>query len=109
MNKRLITIIVIIVAFLGVAFVVTGKPAQQVKKQNYIPTVGILQLVTHPALDEIHRGIVAGLKKQGYTGNKIKIDYQNAQANQANLKTMSQKFANAVSYTHLTLPTTERV
>lgn len=94
MNKRLITIIVIIVAFLGVAFVVTGKPAQQVKKQNYIPTVGILQLVTHPALDEIHRGILAGLKTQGYAGNKIKIDYQNAQANQANLKTMSQKFAN---------------
>ncbi len=72
MNKRLITIIVVIIAFLGVAFVATGKSAQQVKKQNYIPTVGILQLVTHPALDEIHRGIVAGLKNKVTLATKLR-------------------------------------
>lgn len=94
MNKRLISTITIIVGFLAVAFVITSKPNQPAKIKNDVPTVGILQLVTHPALDEIHRGIVAGLKTQGYSGKKVKIDYQNAQANQANLKTMSQKFTN---------------
>lgn len=94
MNKRLMSVIAIIVAFLAVAFVMTNNPTAVAKKKNYVPTVGILQLVTHPALDEIHRGIIAGLKSQGYTKNKIKIDYQNAQANQANLKTMSQQFTN---------------
>jgi len=94
MNKRLLSSIAVIVAFLAIAFVITSKPTADAKKKNYVPTIGILQLVTHPALDEIHRGIIAGLKEQGYAGNKIKIDYQNAQANQANLKTMSQKFAN---------------
>ncbi|UQS84367.1 ABC transporter substrate-binding protein [Bombilactobacillus thymidiniphilus] len=58
-----------------------------------VPTIGILQLVNHPALNDIHRGIIAGLKQEGYTPNKnIKIDYQNAQNDQSNLKTMSQKF-----------------
>lgn len=94
MNKRLLSAITIIVAFLAVAFIVTSKPNTQEKKSTYVPTVGILQLVTHPALDQIHHGIVAGLKSQGYSGKKIKIDYQNAQADQSNLKTMSQKFAN---------------
>lgn len=95
MNKRLLAVIAVIVAFLCVAFFLTSKPTNsQENKKNYVPTVGILQLVTHPALDEIHRGIISGLKSQGYSGDKIKIDYQNAQANQANLKTMSQKFAN---------------
>ena len=92
MNKRLAAVIIIIVAFLGVAFFQTSKP--QTAKKQYIPTVGILQLVTHPALDQIHKGVVAGLAHEGYTKGKIKIDYQNAQADQSNLKTMSQKFAN---------------
>ena len=76
MNKRLMSVIAIIVAFLAVAFVMTNNPnpTAVAKKKNYVPTVGILQLVTHPALDEIHRGIIAGLKSQGYTKNKIKID-----------------------------------
>ncbi|MDU7281348.1 MAG: peptide ABC transporter substrate-binding protein, partial [Leuconostoc citreum] len=73
MNKRLMSVIAIIVAFLAVAFVMTNNPTAVAKKKNYVPTVGILQLVTHPALDEIHRGIIAGLKSQGYTKNKIKI------------------------------------
>lgn len=94
MNKRLLATITAIVAFLAVAFVTTSHPNSSAKKADTVPTIGILQLVTHPALDEIHRGILAGLKSQGYSGQKIKIDYQNAQANQANLKTMSQKFAN---------------
>ncbi|MDN6802623.1 MAG: hypothetical protein L0L47_03360, partial [Bifidobacterium mongoliense] len=45
--------------------------------------IGILQYVTHPALDEIHRGIIDGLKQEGYVeGKNIEIFDQNGQADQ---------------------------
>ncbi len=74
----------------------TGKTtATKTTSTKKVPTVGILQLQTHPALDAIHRGVVAGLKEYGYVdGKTVKIDYQNAQGDQSNLKTMSQKFMN---------------
>ncbi|CAK1235009.1 ABC-type uncharacterized transport system [Fructobacillus cardui] len=93
MNKRLLTVTSFIALFLVVAFFTTGNSNTSTKKG--IPTVGILQLVTHPALDQIHKGVVAGLADGGYkAGKNVKIDYQNAQADQANLKTMAQNFAN---------------
>lgn len=93
MNKRLLAVTSVILAFLVFAFFAEGNGTS--KKENKVPTVGILQLVTHPALDQIHEGVVAGLKAGGYTdGKTVKISYQNAQANQANLKTMAQDFAN---------------
>ncbi|CAH1855822.1 tryptophan ABC transporter substrate-binding protein [Convivina praedatoris] len=92
MNKRLLSSIVIVVGFLVFAFF---QGTHSSNHQAKIPKVGILQLVTHPALDEIHQGVVAGLKQEGYVNGKtVKIDYQNAQANQANLKTMAQNFIN---------------
>ncbi|AVK62493.1 peptide ABC transporter substrate-binding protein [Lactobacillus sp. CBA3605] len=84
-----------LVVFLGVAFVLTNQTAKKTTSSKKVPTVGILQLETHPALDAIHRGILAGLKEYGYVpGKTVKIDYQNAQGDQSNLKTMSQKFIN---------------
>ncbi|CAK8054322.1 tryptophan ABC transporter substrate-binding protein [Eupransor demetentiae] len=92
MNKRLITCIAAVAAFLIFAFFQTGGNSG---KSGKMPTVGILQLVTHPALDQIHQGVVDGLKHEGYVNGKtVKIDYQNAQANQSNLKTMAQNFSN---------------
>ncbi|GAT17894.1 tryptophan ABC transporter substrate-binding protein [Secundilactobacillus silagei] len=91
--KRLYALIAIIVIFLGFAFVGeggTGKPATVAK-----PTVGILQLMSHPALDAIHHGIIHGLEEKGYhPGKNIKIDFQNAQNDQSNLMTMSNRFVN---------------
>ncbi|MCH5462312.1 ABC transporter substrate-binding protein [Lactobacillus sp. LC28-10] len=91
--KRLYALIAIIVVFLGFAYVGEGgigKPAQVAK-----PTVGILQLMSHPALDAIHHGIIHGLEEEGYhPGKNIKIDFQNAQNDQSNLMTMSNRFVN---------------
>ncbi|WP_416353291.1 tryptophan ABC transporter substrate-binding protein [Agrilactobacillus fermenti] len=91
--KRMLTFIGALVIFLSVAFVMATKQQQQ---RAQTPTVGILQLTTHPALDAIHRGLVAELKAQGYSPQKgnIKIDYQNAENDQSNLKTMSERFTN---------------
>lgn len=57
--------------------------------------IGILQLVEHNALDAANKGFVDGLKEAGYEdGKNITIDYQNAQGEQANCITISQKFVN---------------
>ncbi|RLK62879.1 ABC transporter substrate-binding protein [Atopobacter sp. AH10] len=68
-----------------------AKQEETAKKEN-IPTIGILQLVSHPALDAIKKGIVDGLADAGYKeGKTIKIDFQNAQGDQGNLSTMAQQ------------------
>ena len=60
-----------------------------------MPKIGILQLVEHNALDQANKGFVDGLKEAGYEdGKNITIDYQNAQGEQANCITISQKFVN---------------
>ncbi|BDR57236.1 ABC transporter substrate-binding protein [Xylocopilactobacillus apis] len=57
--------------------------------------VGVLQVVQHPSLDKSYTGFKKGLKEEGYTdGKNIKIDYQNAQNSQDNLKSMSEKLVN---------------
>ena len=57
--------------------------------------IGVIQLVQHGALDESNRGFVDGLASRGFKdGVNIKIDQQNAQGDQSNLKTISQRFVN---------------
>ncbi len=88
---KLLSVIALLFIFLGYAFFTESKQQHAAKT----PTVGILQLMSHPALDAIHRGIIHGLAEEGYhPGRNIKIDFQNAQNDQSNLKTMSTKFAN---------------
>lgn len=54
--------------------------------------VGILQYVSHPALDTIRKGVIQGLKESGYVENKnVEILMQNGQADQSKLATMSQQ------------------
>lgn len=90
--KRLITFIAAIFIFLGFAFFQSNT--KQTAKPK-IPTVGLLQLMNQPALAQIQKGVIAGLKDEGYVkGKTVKIDYQNAQGNQSNLKSMSEKFEN---------------
>ncbi|MCT4395991.1 tryptophan ABC transporter substrate-binding protein [Periweissella beninensis] len=90
--KRLYSVIFIIFALLGIALFNDMHSTTQAKK---IPTVGILQFMTHPALNAINKGIMDELKANGYVnGKNIKIDFQNAQGDQSNLKTMATKFDN---------------
>ena len=60
--------------------------ADQQKAQT---TVGIVQLVEHPALDEANRGIVEAVQARGL---KVAFDQQNAQADQSNLGNIAQRF-----------------
>jgi putative ABC transport system substrate-binding protein len=62
---------------------------------NKVYKIGVVQLVEHVALDASYKGFVDGLKEAGYEdGKNIKIDYQNAQGEQANCQTIAQKLVN---------------
>ncbi|WP_407855764.1 tryptophan ABC transporter substrate-binding protein [Enterococcus hailinensis] len=57
-----------------------------------IKTVGILQYVSHSSLDQIKKGVIAGLKEEGYTeGDNLKIEFLNGQGDQSKLNSMSQQ------------------
>lgn len=67
-----------------------SKPGAAVGEQKTgATTVGIVQLVEHPALDEANRGIVAAMKDRGM---KVEFDQQNAQADQSNLGNIAHRF-----------------
>lgn len=58
--------------------------------------IGIVQIVEHPSLNTIREAIVDQLAEKGYRdGENVIIDYQNAQNDQNNLKTICQKFSNS--------------
>ncbi|MEK1296809.1 ABC transporter substrate-binding protein [Limosilactobacillus fermentum] len=89
--KRMYTLIVLLVAFLGVAFFKEGGSLTTTSK----PKIGVLTLMHHPALDQIYKGFVDELAKEGYKdGKNVTIEYQNAQGDQSNLKTMATKLVN---------------
>lgn len=65
------------------------------ESKEKVVKIGVIQLVEHPALDANYQGFVDGLKEAGYVdGKNIKIDYQNAQGEQANCVTIAQKLIN---------------
>ncbi|MDE1548794.1 tryptophan ABC transporter substrate-binding protein [Jeotgalibaca caeni] len=58
-----------------------------------LPYIGILQLTSHPALDAISEGIIDELADAGYVdGETATIDLQNAQGDQSNMQTITERF-----------------
>jgi len=56
-------------------------------------TVGIIQYMDHVALDAAREGFVEALKDNGYVdGENLTLDVQNAQGDQSNLSTISDRF-----------------
>lgn len=53
-------------------------------EQEKIKTIGISQIVEHPALNDVRAGILQGLKENGFEEKKnLKVIYENAQGNLA--------------------------
>ena len=94
-NKGLIASVVVIIAVVIGFFIyqTMNTPAKTAKKaEDKVQTVGILQFVSHPALDTITKGVKDALKEAGYQeGKNLKIVFQNGQADQSKLATMSQQ------------------
>lgn len=56
-------------------------------------TIGIIQYVEHVALDAAREGFISALADNGYKdGEKIVLDYHNAQADQSNATTIADRF-----------------
>lgn len=56
--------------------------------------IAVSQYVEHPSLDATYDGIIAALKDAGIEeGKNLKIDFENAQADQANNLSIAQKIA----------------
>lgn len=94
-NKGLIASVGVIIAVVIGFFIyqTMNTPAKTAKKaEDKVQTVGILQFVSHPALDTITKGVKDALKEAGYKeGKNLKIVFQNGQADQSKLATMSQQ------------------
>ena len=57
--------------------------------------VGVIQLAEHLALDRAREGFIEGLSQEGFKeGENLEVIVNNAQGDQSNLATISQKFAN---------------
>ncbi|WP_434510287.1 ABC transporter substrate-binding protein [Desulfitobacterium sp. AusDCA] len=97
MKKKLSQMLAVVVSLL-LMFSLTAcssSTSTSVSKDQGKKKIGILQVVEHPSLNEIREAIVKELSDKGFKdGENITIDYQNAQGDQSNLKTMAKKFVN---------------
>ncbi|BDR59495.1 ABC transporter substrate-binding protein [Xylocopilactobacillus apicola] len=74
------------------ALLMGGCSNKSSSESTKVKHIGVLQLTQHPSLDKSYEGFKKGLKESGYVeGKNVKFDYQNAQNNQDNLKSMSEK------------------
>ena len=75
----------------------SSTPVSESTEENgtEVVKIGILQQLEHGSLDSAREGFVKALADNGYVdGENIEIDYQNAQGDQSNLSTMSERFVN---------------
>lgn len=90
-NKKIIITVIGLTLFVLSSFIYDMQHTTVEQKKD-IPTVGILQYVSHPALDDIYKGIVDQLEKEGFKeGETVHIKRQNGQADQSKLTSMSQQ------------------
>jgi len=94
-QKKMIALVLGAIVAVGVFAGCGGEKKEASSEKGKVYQIGILQMVQHGALDDSNKGFVDGLASKGYkNGVNIKIDQQNAQGDQSNLKTISQRFVN---------------
>lgn len=93
-NKRLLMVLAFLASLMifGLVKEMTAKPKQLASSQ--VAKVGVLQFVSHEALDTIYRGIEAGLAESGYDGDRLEVTFLNAEGDQSKVQTMSQTLVN---------------
>ncbi|HFI0219395.1 TPA: ABC transporter substrate-binding protein [Streptococcus suis] len=86
--KKLATISV---ASMGLLTLVACSSSSE-QASSAVVKVGVLQYMEHESLTAAREGFVAELEANGYKeGEKLVLDYQNAQGDQANLQTISEQ------------------
>jgi putative ABC transport system substrate-binding protein len=91
--KRVIFTVLAVLLLVGAAGCGSkGQSSSQQQAQKV--KLGVIQIVEHPALDAARKGFLDVLAENGYKdGEKLALDYQNAQGQQDNLQTIANKFA----------------
>lgn len=102
MRKKFL--IILLAILLGLVFW-TDYQSKRPQKTGEI-RIGILQLMDQSALDQARKGFLAEVKENGgELSKRIKIDYVNAQGDQANLRAMSERLANHHNTLNLAIAT----
>lgn len=92
-NKKIIgTLIMLVILVIG--SMIYDQQKDRTKKDTVVK-IGILQYVTHEALDEIEKGIEDGLANAGYDKDNAKITVLNAEGDQSKIQTMSKQLVSA--------------
>ena len=94
-NRRLVLMgmLSLLIAAVGTGCGGSGEKESQSGGETEVLKVGIVQYMDHVALDAAREGFVAALADNGYVdGENIAIDLQNAQGDQSNLSTISDRF-----------------
>lgn len=92
-NKRLWAVLSLLIIFTLALVIRDEWHLGQAGKSNRVVKVGVLQYVTHEALDDIYDGIKDELAKEGYSGDRVKIQFLNAEGDQSKIATMSKQLA----------------
>jgi len=75
------------------AMILSMSGCQTAGEDDGVITIGVVQLVTHRALDAAYDGFVAALADNGYRdGYEIRLDFHNALGEIANLSTICDRF-----------------
>ena len=91
-NKNLLATITALTVMVVAALFLTQKEQNNSTNSTEKVKIGVLQFVTHDSLDEIYKGIKAGLEEGGYTTTEnLSIDFMNAEGDQSQVQTMSKK------------------
>ncbi|HEO7149851.1 TPA: peptide ABC transporter substrate-binding protein [Streptococcus agalactiae] len=93
-NKGLIaTLILLTILVVGELFYNKSEKHLNLSEKQVVK-IGILQYVTHDALDAIEKGVEDGLAQEGYKGKKVKLTVLNAEADQSKIQAMSKQLVN---------------
>lgn len=92
-NKALIGTLIVLVMLVAGSMIYDQTKNESAKNGDI--KIGILQYVTHDALDEIERGIEDGLADAGYDKANAKITVLNAEGDQSKIQTMSKQLVHA--------------
>lgn len=98
--KKLLSIVLMII-------LLTGCSNNASNQEDGIIRVGVLQLLTHDALDASYKGFVDGLKDNGFIeGENLEINYQNPEGDPSNLSSMADSLVNSRPNLLLAIATT---
>ncbi len=83
---------------------------QQSNNSNELIQIGMTQIVEHPSLDDIRQGIIDALNENGFKeGEKIDIEFKNAQGNIENTQLIAKSFDKKDLVVAITTPSAQAV